>query len=68
MKYEMQTNIEAINAHDLGKIVFFSSFLLVVVYAMTVSLLNENWLMAIIDLLLVPVGFVHGLLLLLGLM
>ena len=48
------------------KFLFFCILLIVPVYAITNSVINQNWIMVIIDVLLVPVGFVHGLLLLLG--
>jgi len=52
---------------DYFKFVLFSILLVVPVYAMVKSILSQNWLMLVIDVLLVPVGFIHGVLLLLGL-
>jgi len=51
---------------DYIKFVIFSFLLLVPAYAIVKSVISNNWLMVIIDLLLVPVGFVHGLLLIFG--
>ena len=51
---------------NFSKLAFFSILLIVPIYAITDSVINQNWIMAIIDILLVPVGFVHGLLLLFG--
>lgn len=54
-------------AVDYLKFMFFCTLLIVPLYAITDSVINHNWIMVIIDALLVPVGFVHGLLLLFGL-
>ena len=51
---------------DYIKFLIFSFMLLVPAYAIVKSVISNNWLMVIIDLLLVPVGFVHGLLLIFG--
>lgn len=40
--------------------------LLIPIYAIVKSAMNQNWIMMIIDVVLVPVGFVHGLLMLFG--
>lgn len=40
--------------------------LAVPLYAITVSIMRRDWIMVLVDALIVPVGFVHGLLLLLG--
>jgi hypothetical protein len=47
--------------------VFYCFLLCVPAYAIVISVINQNWLMVIIDVLLVPIGFVHGLLILFGL-
>ena len=52
---------------DYIKFSMFSFLLIVPVYAMVKSFFSQNWIMLVIDALLVPVGFVHGILLLLGL-
>ena len=54
-------------AVDYLKFMFFCTLLIIPLYAITNSVMNQNWVMVIIDALLVPVGFVHGLLLLFGL-
>lgn len=49
---------------DILKLLFFCLLLAVPVYAIALSAIRHDWTMMIIDALLVPVGFVHGLLLL----
>ena len=51
---------------DYFRFAIYCMLLAVPLYAITVSILRNNWIMVIIDLLIVPVGFVHGLLLLFG--
>jgi hypothetical protein len=51
---------------DYFRFVFYCILLAVPLYAITVSILKHDWLMVIIDALFVPVGFVHGILLLFG--
>lgn len=51
---------------DYLKFVVYCMLLAVPLYAITVSILKHDWIMVIIDALIVPVGFVHGLLLLFG--
>jgi hypothetical protein len=41
--------------------------LIVPLYAFAKSILNRDWFMMAVDILLLPVGFVHGILLLFGL-
>ncbi len=48
------------------KFIFYCMLLLVPIYAIAISAMKRDWLMMMIDALLVPVGFVHGLLLLFG--
>lgn len=48
------------------KFIFLSSLLIVPIFAIVNSMINENWVMVFVDALLVPLGFVHGLLLLFG--
>lgn len=50
------------------KFFFFSVLLIVPVFAVVNSAINQNWVMLIIDVLFVPVGFVHGILMLLGML
>jgi hypothetical protein len=40
--------------------------LAVPLYAITISIMKNDWIMVIIDALIVPIGFVHGLLLIFG--
>ena len=51
---------------DYFRFAIYCMLLAVPLYAITVSILRNNWIMVIIDALIVPVGFVHGLLLLFG--
>jgi len=51
---------------DYFRFAFYCILLAVPLYAITVSIMRNNWIMVIIDALIVPVGFVHGLLLLFG--
>lgn len=63
----LNTGYKLFSLVNLSKFIFFSILLIVPIYAITDSVINQNWIMVIIDALLVPVGFVHGLLLLFGL-
>ena len=47
--------------------VFYCTLLAVPIYAITMSVLKHDWIMVIIDALIVPIGFVHGILMLTGL-
>jgi hypothetical protein len=51
---------------DVVQFMFLSMLLIIPIYAIVDSAINRNWIMVIIDALLVPVGFVHGVLLLFG--
>ncbi len=51
---------------DYFKFAIYCMLLAVPLYAITISVLKRDWIMVIIDALIVPVGFVHGLLLLFG--
>jgi len=51
---------------DYIKFAFFCMLLIVPVYAIAKSAIKHDWLMMMIDALLVPVGFVHGVLLFFG--
>ena len=51
---------------DYFKFAIYCALLAVPLYAITKSILKHDWVMVIIDALIVPVGFVHGLLLLFG--
>ena len=51
---------------DYFKFVFYCTLLIVPVYAIVRSAIKHDWLMMVIDALLVPVGFVHGILLIFG--
>ncbi len=51
---------------DYFKFVVYCLLLVVPIYAIVISVLHHNWVMVAIDVLIVPLGFVHGLLLLFG--
>lgn len=51
---------------DYLKFAIFCMLLAVPLYAITKSILKHDWVMVIIDALIVPIGFVHGLLLFFG--
>jgi len=51
---------------DVVQFMFLSMLLIIPIYAIVDSVINRNWIMVIIDALLVPVGFIHGVLLLFG--
>ena len=51
---------------DYFKFAFYCMLLAVPLYAITISVMKHDWIMVIVDALIVPVGFVHGLLLLFG--
>ncbi len=51
---------------DYFKFAFYCMLLAVPLYAITVSVMKHDWIMVIVDALIVPVGFVHGLLLIFG--
>jgi len=51
---------------DYFRFAFYCILLAVPLYAITIIIIRHNWIMVIIDALIVPVGFVHGLLLLFG--
>jgi hypothetical protein len=51
---------------DYLKFALYCMLLAVPLYAITVSIIRQDWIMVFVDALLVPVGFIHGLLLLLG--
>ena len=44
----------------------YLALLIIPVYAIVNSAIRRDWLMMIIDTLLIPVGFIHGILMLLG--
>ena len=62
------SEVQSTKWQDYIKFVIFIAMLLVPVYAIAHSAINHDWIMMIIDALFVPVGFVHGLLLLFGIM
>jgi hypothetical protein len=51
---------------DYIKFAFYCMLLAVPLYAITISIMKNDWIMVIIDALIVPIGFVHGLLLIFG--
>ena len=63
--------VSGLDSHSLTlsdslKFAIFCILLIVPIYAIVHSAINGNWIIMIIDALLVPVGFVHGVLLILG--
>jgi hypothetical protein len=57
---------KSLSVVDVVQFMFLSMLLIIPIYAIVDSVINRNWIMVIIDALLVPVGFVHGVLLLFG--
>jgi hypothetical protein len=51
---------------DYLKFILYCLLLIIPAYAIIRSAIDHNWLMMVIDILLIPVGFVHGVLLLTG--
>ena len=51
---------------DIFKFCGYVFLLLIPVYAIVSSIMDQFWLMVIVDILLIPVAFVHGLILLAG--
>ena len=51
---------------DYFRFAIYCMLLAVPLYAITVSVVKHDWIMVIVDALIVPIGFVHGLLLLFG--
>ena len=62
----INTDLIGMGAFDSFRLLLFCLMLLIPVYAISVSVINNDWIMVAIDTLLVPIGFVHGLLLLFG--
>ena len=56
-----------ISVCDYARFVFYCLLLIIPAYAITKSAIAHDWIMMILDLLLIPIGFVHGLSMLLGL-
>jgi hypothetical protein len=44
----------------------YLALLIIPVYAIVMSAIKRDWLMMVIDTLLIPVGFIHGILMLFG--
>jgi len=59
--------LSKICCEDYLKFAFYCALLIVPLYAITESVIKHNWIMMIIDILFIPVGFIHGMLLLTGL-
>ena len=57
----------SISVHEYARFVFYCLLLIIPAYAITKSAIAHDWIMMILDLLLIPVGFVHGLIILFGL-
>ena len=51
---------------DYFSFAIYCTLLALPLYAITVSVMKNDWIMVIVDALIIPVGFVHGLLLLFG--
>ncbi|MBE9560588.1 MAG: hypothetical protein IMF15_07340 [Proteobacteria bacterium] len=51
---------------DYLRFAIYCMLLTVPLYAITMSVLKNDWIMVFVDALIIPVGFVHGLLLLTG--
>jgi len=62
----IKNDINEIVMSDYIKFVIFCALLIVPIYAIAKSAIKHDWIMMVIDALLVPVGFVHGLLMLFG--
>ena len=60
------SNSIGVAVKDYSKFVIYCMLLAVPLYAITFSIMEQDWVMVFIDALLVPVGFIHGLLLLFG--
>jgi KaiC/GvpD/RAD55 family RecA-like ATPase len=56
-----------VNLSSIMKFFVYCTMLVVPLYAITMSVIKHDWLMVIVDALIVPIGFVHGILLLTGL-
>lgn len=61
-----EINVDKVVVFDYFRFAFYCALLFVPLYAIVISAIKNDWIMMIIDILLVPVGFVHGLLLLFG--
>ena len=55
-----------ISVRDYVRFVFYCLLLIIPAYAITKSAIAHDWIMMILDLLLIPVGFIHGLFMILG--
>ena len=56
-----------ISVRDYARFVFYCLLLIIPAYAIIKSAIAHDWIMIILDLLIIPVGFVHGLFMILGL-
>ena len=72
-EFESRGNWNDISLHavsgpikDYFKFAFYCMLLAVPLYAITVSVMKNDWIMVIVDALIIPIGFVHGLLLIFG--
>ena len=52
--------------YEYPTFVFYCMLLIVPLYAIAKSAINQNWFMMVVDILLLPVGFVHGIFMLFG--
>ena len=66
-KLPMLSRRSRVNLSNVMKFVLYCAMLVVPLYAITMSVIKHDWLMVIVDALIVPIGFVHGILLLTGL-
>ena len=56
----------SMSVRDYARFLFYCLLLIIPAYAITKSAIAHNWIMMIVDLLVIPIGFVHGLLILFG--
>ena len=56
-----------ISAHDYVRFLLYCLLLIIPAYAIIKSAIAHDWIMLILDLLLIPIGFVHGLFMLIDL-
>jgi len=61
-----ESNFSKKSLKDYLVFIFYCTLLTVPLYAITISVLKHDWIMVIIDALIVPIGFVHGILMLTG--
>ena len=65
-KLTMSESFSDLTVFEHFLFIFYCFLICVPAYAIVTSVINQNWLMVIIDIVLVPIGFVHGLLIIFG--